>query len=353
VRKVLFIISRLSYSGAARQAMLLAAHLPRDRFEVRLVVIGGTTPWAEELRAGGTAVDVLGRQRSVDVLPFLRLRSLVREHRPDVVHVWGTEALRAIRLLPGTSGHCRTFASAVLSPGRRAAWLDQFILRRAVEIIAFGEAENRLYSAIGLKDDRAHRVRPAVVVATCPTAPASLPIPPGHLALVLLGPLTPEKGCRDAVWALDILRKVRDDLHLIVVGEGPDRARTQKFAAAIHVLPWVRFIGNVPDVWPYLEAADMFWAPTLADCGRCGTLEAMAAGLPVVATRWPGLEEIVVEEETGLLVPPGDRAALARQARRLVDDASLRRRLGEAGRRRAEEHSIASLVEACARLYHS
>jgi glycosyltransferase involved in cell wall biosynthesis len=250
-------------------------------------------------------------------------------------------------------GNSRTVVSAVLPHGRRVAWLDQYLLRYEVDIVAFGEGEHHLYKAMGLKGDRLHRVRPAVVAASSPPTAASLPIPPGDVAILLLGPLTPEKGCRGAIWALDILRKVHTDLHLIIVGSGPDRARAEKFAAAIHSQSRMHFLGEVLDVRPYLEAADIFWAATLADCGRCGTLEAMAAGLPVVAARWPGLEEIVVAEETGLLVPPGDRASLARQTRRLVEDADLRGRLGEAGHRRAQELSIGALVEACGRIYAS
>jgi glycosyltransferase involved in cell wall biosynthesis len=78
----------------------------------------------------------------------------------------------------------------------------------------------------------------------------------------------------------------------------------------------------------------------------------MAAGRPVVASRLPELTEIIVDGETGFLVPPGDKTALARQTRRLLEDADLARRLGEAGRRRAAEcFSLARLIQQCSGLY--
>jgi glycosyltransferase involved in cell wall biosynthesis len=351
VHKVLFLIPRLHRNGAARQAMLLAAGLPRDRFEVRFVVLGPPLHWAGELRASGIRVDDLGQQRSLDIQAFLRLRSLKREFQPDVIHTWGAAALRAALLVPGVRSGCRVVASAALPPTGRPRRLDRFLLRRGVEVIAFGAGEQRRYAAAGVAPARIHQLRLGVE-AGGEVQRAELPIPPGDIVLVVVGPLTPQKGAYNAVWALDILRKVHGHLHLIVTGSGQDRERTEEFAGKIHVLPWAHFTGEVQDIQPFVHRADIAWAPTLAECGRCGVLEAMAAGLPVVASRWPGMEEIVADGVTGFLIEPADQAALARQTRGLIEDAELRHRLGEAGRRRAlEEFTVDALVRDAAAVY--
>jgi glycosyltransferase involved in cell wall biosynthesis len=351
VRKVLFVIPQLTYSGTARQAMLAASALPRDRFETLFVVLGDPTPWCEELRATGVQVKCLGRQRPLDVQFFLLLRSLARDFQPDVVHAWGLAALLAAMLTPGVRAGGQVVTSGLLPAAGRPGWIDRFLLRRAIEVIALGTGEHQRYLECGVPAERLHRVQPAVAGGAA-SKPAELPISPGELVLLLVGPLTREKGCHEAVWALDILRKVHPHLHLVVVGSGAEQARVEEFARQIHVAPWVHFLGEVPDVGPILARADIVWAPTLADCGRCAVLEAMAAGRPVVASRWPGLEGIVQEDVTGFLVRRGDKAALARQTCRVVEDAELRRRLGEAGRRLAvEEFSLEALVRDVALVY--
>jgi glycosyltransferase involved in cell wall biosynthesis len=168
------------------------------------------------------------------------------------------------------------------------------------------------------------------------------------------GPVEPPRGLREAVWALDILRHVYDDLHLVIAGEGPDRPRVQAFARALGAGARVHFTGPCADLGPLLERADLVWVPSLADRGRCTAAEAMGAGRPVVAARWPGLAEVVDDGVTGHLVPPDDKAALARQSRPLLEDADRRRHLGEAGRHRAvERFGVDALAAACVHLYQT
>src|SRR5262249_52305238 len=101
-----------------------------------------------------------------------------------------------------------------------------------------------------------------------------------------------------------------------------------------------------------MSKAEVAWVPGRVEGGVQTALEAMAAGRPVVASNWPRLAELVREGETGFLVPPGDKTALARQTQRLLTDAALRRTRGEAARRRAAEPFRAdTLAERCASVY--
>src|SRR5215472_7377202 len=136
MRTVLFVIPSLEYSGAARQLALLAAGLPRESFHVRVAVLGVESPWVASLRGEGVEVEVLGWRRPFDVRPFLALRRLVGSMRPDVVHVWGAAALRAV-VLSGSRRASRLLVSAVLSPAGRPSPLDRWLLRRVEGVIAF------------------------------------------------------------------------------------------------------------------------------------------------------------------------------------------------------------------------
>src|SRR5262249_32954999 len=152
--------------------------------------------------------------------------------------------------------------------------------------------------------------------------------------IVCTGPLERQRGIRDAIWALDILKYLYDDLHLVVIGEGPEQDSLERFAGDIQALDRVHLIGTVSTVGPILERAQVAWVP--GSRGGCNAaLEAMAAGLPVVASRTGNLPELIIDTETGFLVEHEDRPALARHTRQLLDDAELRRRLGKAGQARA------------------
>ena len=194
--KILFVIPSLDYGGAARQLMLIAEGLPRDRFTPRVCVLGGAAPWAEELRTAGVEVDVLGWKRPFEPAPFVALRRRLAELRPDVVHLWGPAGLRAAAALAGARRTARLFVSAALPSRRRTVWLDRWLLRRADVVMAFGAAEADRCLRLGVRAGRIAVVAPAVHLAPAPAPPADLPA--GRL-LFAAGPIEAHKGFRDAV----------------------------------------------------------------------------------------------------------------------------------------------------------
>jgi glycosyltransferase involved in cell wall biosynthesis len=351
VPKVLLLLPSLDYGGAARQAVLLARGLPREGLDVRVCALGGRAPWADGLSAAGVAVEALGWRRPFDVLPLAALRRLLRSHRPDVIHAWGPVALRAAAAFRSSAG---VLVSAALPPGGRPGVVDRWLLRRAGGVLASGLAQAERYHRLGVAAQRLHVLRPGVA-APEPGPAASAPgLPPQARVMLGVGPLAPHKGFRDAIWAFDILRFLYDDLRLVLLGEGPGRAALEHFARAAGVAHHVHFVGAVPSVGPWLERAEVVWVPSVRPAGVGAALEAMAAGRPVVASDLPELREAVAGGETGLLFKPGDKAALARQTRALLDDTGLRRRLAGAAREHARKHfGAAQAVRQAARLYEA
>jgi glycosyltransferase involved in cell wall biosynthesis len=352
MRTILFVISSLGYGGAARQLTLLAAGLPRQSFRVRVVVLGLESPWTASLREKGIEVEVLGWRRPFDVLPFAALRGLMRSERPDVVHIWGATALRTV-VLTGSRRANRLLVSAVLAPAARASRLDRWLLRRAKGAIAFGATDAERYRRLGVLDARITVVSPAATIPATVAESVELPgVASANRVLLGLGPIEQHKGFREAVWAFDILRHFYHDLHLVLAGAGPDRPRVEQFARQIGISGHVHFLGPYADPTPLLRRAEVVWVPSLRGGGVGATLEAMAAARPVVASRCSDLAEVVVDGETGYLVEPDNKAALARQTRLLLDNAALRQSMGEAGRRRVAEHfSVDRLVEICGQRY--
>jgi glycosyltransferase involved in cell wall biosynthesis len=177
-------------------------------------------------------------------------------------------------------------------------------------------------------------------------------VPEGQRFILCVGRLERSKGFHDAIWAYDILRYVHPDVHLVIVGEGPERERLEQFRVNANMMESLWLPGELSDVSALMRRAELVWSPGQVDTGRQVVLEAMAAGKPVIASRFPGLAELIVEGETGVLVPAEDQPMLARATHQLLRDPDLRTRMGAAARRRAaEQHRPEVLAECCAVMY--
>jgi glycosyltransferase involved in cell wall biosynthesis len=128
------------------------------------------------------------------------------------------------------------------------------------------------------------------------------------------------------------------EARLLLLGRGPEESRLRALADALGVSPRVHFLGEQPDVAPYLAQMDLYVQASMAEGMPNSVLEAMAAGLPVVATAVGGTPELVLDGQTGLLVAPGDPSALADALLALLADRRLAESLGRAGRARVEAH---------------
>jgi len=157
---------------------------------------------------------------------------------------------------------------------------------------------------------------------------------------------------KDLIWAADLLKSARDDSHLLVIGDGPQRWRLERYRDQNEVADRVHLLGERNDVPRILPHLDCLWLGSEYEGQSNAIMEAMSAGLPVVATDIAGNRDLVVPGETGYLVPVGDRAAFTRRTHELLNDAALARRLGDAGRQRMlAEFSVERMIERHAALY--
>ena len=181
---------------------------------------------------------------------------------------------------------------------------------------------------------------------------AELCLPEQSRLVGLLGPLRLQKRVKDAIWAADLLKVIRDDVHLLVFGDGPHRDRLHRFRDQVVIADKVHFLGPRSDVPRWLPHFDVFWSTSAYEGQSNAIMEAMAAGVPVVASDIPGNRDLVVSGVTGYLVQVGHRAGFARWTNQLLDDAALRQRLGEAGRERiGREFGVEQMVSRYVTLY--
>ncbi|MCC6486630.1 MAG: glycosyltransferase [Candidatus Hydrogenedentes bacterium] len=156
--------------------------------------------------------------------------------------------------------------------------------------------------------------------------------------LLFIGRLTAAKGIPILLESMDLLHKSHPGVHLVLAGDGPDRDWVVSRAAELGLRDCVEVTGFLsPDsVKERLLQADVFVMASFAEGVPAVLMEAMASGLPVVATRIAGIPELVEDGVSGFLVPPGDASSLADRMRTLLDNPDLRNRMGAAGRAKIE-----------------
>jgi glycosyltransferase involved in cell wall biosynthesis len=210
--------------------------------------------------------------------------------------------------------------------------------REVDRLVAVSEALSQTYERIGV---------PAGEIATVPNGIGARETRPGRLAARRSLGLTPEqpvvmtvgrlvtmKGHRDLIESIPALLRRCPELVLLIVGDGHLHGPLTKQVADLGLVDRVRLLGHRRDARELLDAADVFVLPSLHEGMPLAALEAMEASLPVVATRVIGSEEVVVDGETGLLVPARNPRALSGALAQLLASPVLRAQLGHAGRRR-------------------
>jgi len=348
--KVLFIVPQLHFSGTAQQLTLLARALPRDQFDPRMLILGKISSYGEVLRQANVPCQALAWTRSLDLQPLWRLRRLIRDFDPDLLHVSG---LAALRIVQWVRGNRPVMLGDPIPAGRRQRRfnrLDCWLLNRVERILVKTPSEGRLCRSLGLAAHKIALIPPAVDFRPAPhiDRPSflrAISIPASAQILLCLGPVEPHKGFRDGIWALDILKYLFDDLHMVLLGDGSDRSRLERFAHAIRVNDRVHFVGIQKEIAPWLAVGNIVWIPSVVAAGAHAALAAMAAAKPVAASRLPELVDILGDSPDACWFSPGDKVGLARQTRILLKDADLRQRMGEALQWRAvEQFTISSMV---------
>ena len=337
MQPILFVFPGFLPGSAANQALVAAKGLLARDSSIHAAGWDAPNFFTDELRSAGAVVHHLGRSRLLDVERLRRLNELTRSLRPGVTLAWGLPALRLAGLLPRRiTGRLLVADVLPIAPNLLAGRRDFWLLRRAEKIIVSGPAEMDLALRLGLPEKRLALLPPGIPDLGDEIQAPDL-IATGRY-LLCVGPLERSKGTQDAIWTLEILKYVFEDLQLVIAGSGPDRERLQEFARAIEATQVVHFVGLRPNLASLYAGAAAVWIPSQSDRGARVALEAMRAGRPVVASRRPRLAEIVIDGETGFLTPVGDKVALAKQTRKLLDDPQLAEQMGQAGRRRVAEH---------------
>ncbi|MBI1724525.1 MAG: glycosyltransferase family 4 protein [Candidatus Tectomicrobia bacterium] len=374
--RVLHIITRLDRGGSADNTLLSCIGQRRRGHEVVLAAGLGLTeesPMRPEAESEGVQlVRIPSLIRAVhpvkDAVALRACWRLIRGGRFDLVHTHTSKAGILGRLAARLAGGCRVVHTPhghvfygyfgpwktrlfIWAERLMARWTDAIVTltdREAEEHLALGVGRPSqfvtIFSGIPLPGPKAR-------AGTGPSRRRALGLPAEGALVGSVGRLDPIKGHGLLIQAFALLGDRHPGARLILIGEGEKREEYQALARELGVAEGVRFMGWRDDVGDLLEELDLFAFPSRNEGMGRAAVEAMAAGLAVVAARTGGLPEVVREEETGLLVPPGDAAALSAAIGRLLARPEERRAMGEAGRRLAQAYSAERMCEKIEALY--
>lgn len=344
--RVLHVINGEYYAGAERVQDLLALRLPDCGFEVGFACVK-LDRFAALRQARDVPLFNVAMRGRLDLRPARRLAALLREHQYALVHTHTPRAALVGQLAGAWAGvpvvHHLHSPTAADSTQRLRNWLnaasERFSVSRAAAVIAVSQSLARYARRIGIRAQRicvVHNGVPKGEMFRRRRTPA------GVWTLGCVALFRPRKGLEVLLQALAELRRrdCRAKLRAIGPFETPDyEARIKALAGRLGIADQIDWIGFASDVDRELDSIDLFVLPSLFGEGLpMVLLEAMAAGLPVVATRVEGVPEALRDGRDGLLVPPGDSLALADAIERLIRGAVDGRQLSASARQRQAEH---------------
>ncbi len=362
--KVLHVQKATGIGGSEQHLAALLGRLDRARFAPFMLVLEDPARPCPDflalLERQGIPHGVMLIRRDVDPRLVWRLARYFRRERPDIVHTHLIHAdllaipaarLARVPAVVSTKHGANPFRRGVV--GR----LDGAVSHLARRVIVISDYLRTFYRDVeGIPEERITRIHYGLEPSPLPgdgiSVRAELGVPPDALVVGVVARLQEGKGHADLLAAFPKVRAQIPQARLLLVGEGPLRPPLEAQAARLGLEGAVTFTGFRADVDRLLTALDLFVLPSLSEGFGLAILEAMRAARPVVATAVAAIPEIVVPDETGLLVPPADADALAAAMITLLRAPGRRTAMGRAGRARAlSEFGVEKMVEATAAVY--
>lgn len=308
--------------------------------------------FTDAVRDAGADLYLIRERFRYDPGVITQIREIAEKSQPDIIQTHNNKSHLLVRLLPELRTERLWFAfhhgDVYLDFKQRLFnHVDRVSLRSADRVVTVCQAFMPRLTACGVARDRMRILHnsalpvPPVPPAEQAALRALLGIGRDEAMILTIGRLSKEKGHADLLRALQRLRSTDRKWKSVLVGMGPELDSLTRLAGSLGLSERVIFAGSQADVRPFYAIADVFALPSLSEGSSNVLLEAMAAKIPIAATKAGGNPEIVLHNETGLLTPIDDSQQLASAIARLLEEPDLASRFAEAGFvRAAREFSV-------------
>ena len=253
-RKVLQIIPTLVRGGAEKQLTLLACGLPRNEFETHVAVLTHDGPLGETLRENGIEYTVIGKSWKADPSAYFRLKKHIDTIKPDLVHTW-LFAANSFGRYAAINAKVKAIVAGERCVDPWKSWyqlaIDRYLAKKTDAIVTNSTGVQAFYAKKKIPSDLfriiPNGVEPATETPIREQLLDELGIPKDSKLIGAIGRLWPQKRLKDLIWATDIIKCVRDDTHLLIVGDGPQRWRLERYAEQVAISDRVHFLGSRDD----------------------------------------------------------------------------------------------------------
>jgi glycosyltransferase involved in cell wall biosynthesis len=356
--RILHLISRLDGYSGARMLRRLAVSQATAGARVAVAAIAAADSIAGELHDHGVEVQAIGGRWPIDPVAIARLARLQRTSQVEIVHAWDNATLiQASLSRRGSSQRLIVTLDVAQMKRRWAPTAIRSFARRVDALIAADTPTAAWLKRLGVSPDRRHTIPAGVPHAGPPIGAHSdwlvrLSLPPDSKVIAVAGPLVRKRAIDESIWCFELVRIIHPSARLLILGDGPDRGRLERFAEAVSEPGCVSFLGYRSDIDDLLPHVDIFWQLNASLATPLSLLEAQAAGVPAVASDMPAHRAAISPDRTGLLVPLGGRAEVARATDDLLGNPERAKRLGIAAAAQvAERWSLDAAILSYERLY--
>jgi glycosyltransferase involved in cell wall biosynthesis len=347
--RVVHVAAQLNTGGLERLLVEFARHGDADRFELQFVSLGDRGTVAAEIEAAGWRVTALQQPQGVCPALIWRLARLFRDWRADLVHahnlrplIYAAPAARLARARLVHTRHGQQYGAGV-----RAGAQLRLASGLADGVVCVSREGAQLSRRQGVA---AHKLR--VVHNGIDLSRFDYAGPQQGGPAVMIGRLSPEKDAQNLIRAMAIVTREVPAFRLEIAGDGRCKAGLSELARELGVEKQVRFLGEVRDVAALLGQASMFVLPSKTEGISLTLLEAMARGLPVIATRVGGTPEVIEQERSGVMVAAQSPAELAAAMLRVYRDPASARGMGLAAHQGVvERFDVRRMVDDYENLY--
>lgn len=330
--KIVHLIGQMERGGAERQLLYLVQELKNRGWDQVVITFNPGQPWDALVTQMGIRLIAVER-RSSRLLRLFQLSRLVRRERPALVHSWSNHTnVYARWLMAGVPAKVFSIRNnpTVDSLGRSTHRVPNANIYRAADCVISNSAAALESAQTAGMNPRRTKVIPNIVIVRGRAKPwEDVPAP----RVVAAGTLVAIKGHDILIKAFGKLASEGSAFELVLAGDGPERSRLQQLATAVGLGSRIKMLGPVDDVPALFATAHLAVHPSRSESLSNTILEAMAEGLPVVATDVGGTAEIVADGQNGLLVPPNEPSFLAAKIKELLESPSLREEYGSAALR--------------------